>query len=219
MKEIILKPGQYLEKTLVDKICTPTQQAAYHKKERFTLKQQETFFERLARFCEFKHDENTGKYKIFRVFEHPMSNAELKIHQGIYECLTPLIIDRVLNTDATERTTDFSFMELAKQCNMFNSNYNLMKYNQSSVEADLDINIVTTHEYFNKADKAFNYYINKTLEYLRSLNCIIFEPICFIETFTEETTVAKDQSGHEKYVKKRVKDKHIISKEEFELVT
>lgn len=216
IKNIVLNRGQYSESTLVDKVCTAAQQQSYHRKNKFAnSKQRSMFLDRLSCYCEFECNSDTRKYKIKRVFKYPKTKAEIKVRQGIYQCLTPLILDKVLN-NCDGRWTIFSTFDLAENCCMFNRNYTMMKFNQKAVETDLKIPEFTTSEYFNKSDDRIDYYIRQCIKYLTEMNCVVFDEVHIIERYNEE--LVSDEENDD-VLKLRTKEKHKATKEEMDLYT
>ena len=136
----------------------------------------------IGRYCKFEPVQDTDKINVKEVFPSPISDAEIQIHEKIYQCLTPLILDQVLN-GSEGRWTLFNAFGLAKACHLFNLNYNTMKYNQGAVEKDLQIPRYTTSDFFLKVDDRINYRIRKCLDYLHSMNCITYDEVHIIQTY------------------------------------
>lgn len=217
IKEINLKGGQYKESTLVDKICTEAQKRSYHKKEKFANnKQRSMFLDRLSCYCTYDYDQDRKMCKVKKVFTYPKTDAEVKVHSGIYQCLTPLILDMVLRSKSEGRHAVFSAFDLAENCSMFNANYKIMKHNQAAIETDLHIPQNTAQEFFLKSDDRINYYIRKCVEYLNKMGCVVFDEIHLIKRYTEE--VIPDEETDD-VIKIRRTEKHIASKEEMDLYT
>lgn len=186
IKSIDLKRGQYSECTLVDKVCTSAQQRSYHMREKFTSsKQREMFLDRLSCYCEFEYDSETKKYKIKQIFKYPKTAAETKIHKDIYQYLTPLILDTIINSKS--RQSIFSVYELTRDTNIVNQNYEPMKFAQNEVSSCLLIPRKTVSEYFDKADYYIHNRIKQCIQYLSETNCIFFNEIRIIKkvTFTD----------------------------------
>lgn len=173
IKSINLNRGQYSESTLVDKVCTAAQKRSYHKKEKFSnSKQREMFLDRLSCYCKFEYDSNTKKYKIKEVFKYPKTAAEAKIHKDIYQYLTPLILNTIINNES--RQTIFNVYELTKDTNMVNQNYAPMKFAQNEVSYGLQIPHKTISEYFDKTDSYIHHRIKQCIQYLSETGCIFF---------------------------------------------
>ena len=184
IRRIDLETVLYKESILVDKICTAAQKKSYHKKEKFAnAKQRSMFIERLSQHCEFNFNPDTGKYTITKVFDYPKTQAELKIHDGIYQFLTPLLLNEIIYSN-NDRQSLFSVYELTKKSYMMNRNYGTMKFAQNEVSAGLQIPNKTVSEYFDKADRYFHYYIKKCLNYLVKTSCIIFSEVPIIKKVT-----------------------------------
>lgn len=175
---INLKPGLYLEKTLVNLICTPAQKKEYYKRGRFPNSQkQNMFWNRLSRYCEFEYI--AGKYKIKHVFDSPITDSEIRIHKGIYQYLAPLILDIVLKNTDNNKSIVTSFA-LARDSDLINRNYGYMKARQDAVVTDLQIPKTTVFEYFINTDSRIDDYIEQCVKYLESLNCILYEKVYLI---------------------------------------
>lgn len=215
IKKVDLKAGRYSERTLVNLICTDVQKKEYAKKGKFPNKQKYTaFLNRLGRYCIFEQVQDSDKFNIKEVFQCPISDAEIKVHEGIYQYLAPLILDQVLN-DSENRWTLFNVFELAKTCHLFNLNYNTMKYNQGAVERDLRIPKYTTSDFFLKVDDRINYRIRKCLDYLHSMNCIAYDEVHIIQTYEIEVLF----DGNRRKEIRKLNQPHRTTKQEMSLYT
>ena len=166
INRIHLETVPYDESILVDKICTIAQKRSYHKKEKFAnSKQRSMFIDRLSQYCEFEYDPGAKWISVKKIFDYPKTRAELKIHDGIYLYLTPLLLNEIIHSD-NDRQSLFSVYELTKKSHMMNRNYGTMKFAQNEVSSGLQIPNKTVSEYFDKADGYFHYYIKKCLIYL-----------------------------------------------------
>lgn len=184
IKKIDLEPVLYDESVLVDKVCTAAQKRSYHKKEKFANnKQRSMFVERLSQYCEFTYDPDAKEVNVKKIFDYPKTRAELKIHDGIYLYLTPLLLDAIIHSE-NDRQSLFSVYELTKKSHMMNHNYGTMKFAQDEVSTGLHIPNRTISEYFDKADGYFHYYIKKCLNYLVETSCIIFSEVPIIKKVT-----------------------------------
>lgn len=215
IKKVDFKAGQYREKTLVNLICTDAQKKEYAPKGKFpNAKKHDAFLNRLGRYCKFEQVQNTDKINVKEVFPCPISDAEIKIHERIYQYLTPLILNQVLN-DSESRWTLFNVFELAKACHLFNLNYNTMKYNQGAVEKDLQIPRYTASDFFLKVDDRINYRIRKCLDYLHSMNCITYDEVHIIQTY--EVEILSDENKRKEI--RKMNKPHRATKSEMNLYT
>ena len=184
INRIHLETVPYDESILVDKICTIAQKRSYHKKEKFAnSKQRSMFIDRLSQYCEFEYDPGAKWISVKKIFDYPKTRAELKIHDGIYLYLTPLLLNEIIHSD-NDRQSLFSVYELTKKSHMMNRNYGTMKFAQNEVSSGLQIPNKTVSEYFDKADGYFHYYIKKCLNYLAETSCIIFSEVPIIKKVT-----------------------------------
>lgn len=184
IRRIVLETVLYDESILVDKVCTAAQKRSYHRKEKFAnAKQRSMFVEKLSQYCEFEYNPDTKKISVKRIFDYPKTRAELKIHDGIYLYLTPLLLDAIIHSE-NDRQSLFSVYELTKKSHMMNHNYGTMKFAQDEVSTGLHIPNRTISEYFDKADGYFHYYIKKCLNYLVETSCIIFSEVPIIKKVT-----------------------------------
>ena len=123
INRIHLETVPYDESILVDKICTIAQKRSYHKKEKFAnSKQRSMFIDRLSQYCEFEYDPGAKWISVKKIFDYPKTRAELKIHDGIYLYLTPLLLNEIIHSD-NDRQSLFSVYELTKKSHMMNRNY------------------------------------------------------------------------------------------------
>lgn len=212
INNIILKSGRYKESSLVDMICTEAQKRAYHKKEKFPNgKSRDTFLDRLSYYCEFEPVPNTDKYNI-RVFTHPKTRAEKALHKGIYQYLTPLLLDEIINSEHG-RESIFTVYQLIKSTHMTNSNYYPCKFAQSEVSCGLQIPHETVSDYFDKTDYSINYRIKQCLSYLTQTGCIFFHETYLVKTI-EFVSVTANLNGVKTKGKSNI---HKASKDELTL--
>ena len=113
--------------------------------------------------------------------------AETKIHKGIYQYLTPLILNEVVK-NINGRQAIYSTYDLVKATHIANHNYSGMKHSQSKVSKSLDIPLDTISEYFNKTDGYIDNYIRQCLNYLKSMSCIIYNEIYIIKTLQSKAS-------------------------------
>lgn len=186
--EIKLSRIVYNESSLVDKICTEAQRKTYHKKERFTGgSTQKAFWDKLSCYCDYDYDPQTKKYKIIDIFEYPKTVAEAKIHKGIYQYLTPMMLNELLfGKESKDRRLVFTALDLAKTIAMVNNNYNTVKYHQDEAHIDLGFSKTVLSEYFNKADNRIDDYIRRCIKYLQTMNCIIYNEVHMIGFLQKE---------------------------------
>ena len=112
------------------------------------------FIDRLSQYCEFEYDPGAKWISVKKIFDYPKTRAELKIHDGIYLYLTPLLLNEIIHSD-NDRQSLFSVYELTKKSHMMNRNYGTMKFAQNEVSSGLQIPNKTVSEYFDKADGYF----------------------------------------------------------------
>ncbi len=193
-------------------MCTEAQRRAYHKKEKFRdNKARDTFLDRLACYCDFKSVPNTNKYDI-RVFAHPKTNAEKALHKDIYQYLTPLLLDKIVNSEH-ERESTFTVYQLIKSTHLTNRNYFPCKFAQNVVSDGLQIPSETVSDYFDKTDYSLNYRLKQCLSYLSQTGCIFFNEIYLVKK-VDFVDVAVNLNG----VKTKGKsDIHKASKDELTL--
>lgn len=218
IKRIDLNRGQYNEATLVDKVCTDAEKKSYHNKEKFaSTKYRQSFIDRLACYCKFEYDPVAKKVNIKEVFTYPKTQAEVKVHNDIYQYLTPLILDKVINSEEG-RWTIFNIQDIARDCYMCNKNYSTVKSNQSAVEKDLHIPQFTTLEFFNKADDRIDDYIRRCVKYLKEMNCVIFDEIHIICKIIEDYDTSFDEETKTNEIYQyRTNKRYEATKEEVDL--
>ena len=132
----------------------------------------------------------SGRNPTYILSEYPKSTAELKIHNGIYQYLTPLILDEIIN-NRNDRQTLFNTYELVKASYLVNDNYTPMKFAQDEVSSGLHIPYKTVAEYFDKTDYYIRSYLRKCIQYLHDMSCVIFKEVFIIKRVTYLTNFAK----------------------------
>lgn len=170
--------------------------------------------ETLERYCTYEIDATTGKYKIKQVYEYPKTSAEMKIHRGIYQYLTPLILDRVINADNDSKKSFYTSLDIAKEVCMFNENYSVMKYQQDAVVNDIQIPRSTVFEFFMNTDNRMDDYIRRCIKYLENMNCVIYNEVHIVKTADKTAVVNGDEVLIED-----AGDKHKASDDEMKLYT
>lgn len=187
-KMLKLKCIEYNEKTLVDKICTEKQKAAYCKKEKFPGgMSQKSFWSKLSDYCNYEYDPETRKYKVLNVFERPKTRAEKKVHGGIYQYIAPLMLDEFLSNK--ENKLVFVFLDLAKNIGVVNDNYNCVKFHQDAANNDLKFLNDILFDYFRKTDSCIDYYIQRSLMHLQSIGCIKYKDVHIIGFLPKEISL------------------------------
>jgi hypothetical protein len=186
-----LKCIEYNESVLVDKVCTDAQRKAYRKKNKFVNSTyRKMFLDTLSRYCDYEYDAESKKYRITEVFDYPITLAESRIHKGIYQYLTPLILNEVLfGEESTNRKAVITSVDLARSVGMINENYNVAKFNQDAMQTDLDFSSAVLAEYFNKADNRMDEYIRRCIKYLKSMNCVIYNETHMISLLPQEVEI------------------------------
>lgn len=177
-----IKLGIISENKLVELFGTKKQIETYKKNGRFVSSNKNTILRHARQYCDVD-DFGDGKYKISKVKEIPMTKSYENIHSGIYQYICPLMLQRLVST---KKPLTFTIGHWAREINMVNDNYSVVKKNSDIVEAK----VVTLNDtpkdllmnFYSHSDSMIYNYISQSLKYLQGLGLIIWREVYMVTT-------------------------------------
>lgn len=208
-----IESKRYLEIELVRLVCSPKQIQSYEKQGKFAGgKQRAMFLKRLSECCEFEYDSEKREYCVLKVLAVPQTKAEKQLHDGIYQFLAPLILNRVIEYERQNQTAVLTSFELAREIGLVNQNYNLIRYNIKTAKKDLNIPYKELNDFLSIVYRRIDDYVCRCIKYLQSDGAIGANEVHIIQTFEETAKI----ESHTIVVTKE-SDRHIASADEMTL--
>ena len=168
---------------------------------------------KISRYCAIK-DLGNRTYKITEVYEHPLPSNFDKMNKSLYKYIVPLILNSLVNGHDENNKIDITVGKWAREINMVNHNYSLIKYNREDTSKETQILLDTINEFYDKADDMINWYISNALDYLKSAGLIIWREVNRVNIEVSDGKSIIDQDGN---VEVNINiDSHQASKEEME---
>ena len=177
-----LKTGELDTKELISLFGTPKLQERYIKEKKLGGKDKKSLLIKAKRYCEIE-DLTQGKYLIHKVYTIKNENCLFPLCKGLSKYLTPLILIKLLEEQDQNYKITLPFLGWAKNLEMINDNYPLLKYHQKAGSEYLKINENIMFEYFEKMDECIKYYLDKILTTLGNksgLDLIEFDSITMV---------------------------------------
>lgn len=217
-----LKLGIITEDEFVNSFATTQQKKTYQKINNFKGITRDTVLKEARRYCTIDYLGNK-QYEITKIYKRPISKEFSKMKSSLYKYIVPLILDQLIVGHDKNNKISFTCGRCAREINMINCNYNLLKNNREVI-ADgtgkyaLSINNNNLNDFYEKSDSMINMYINKSLEYLKKSGSIIWQKvyITYKEKINNESIVENDNG---ELVGKIIVDKHTSTEEELDYYT
>ncbi len=166
-KETIeLKPGAINNKELVEIFGTERQKESYYKNWKLNTGNKTSILNKAKNKCDIE-DLGRGKYTIHRVYNPYINEEIIPLKKGLNKYIAPIILNKLLNQQDKHRKIVLPFVSWAKNFEIINENYPIIKYNQQQSSNYLNINQDILFEYFEKMDSCIKYHFNKCLEILK----------------------------------------------------
>ena len=143
-----IKTGRITERELVNLFGSDTQKKSYKKNGKFVSSYKSALFKKVNKYCSIEEREKVdGRriYEITEVYEHPLPSNFNKMNKSLYRYIVPLILSDLINGHDQNNSIDITVGKWAREINMVNKNYNLLKYNRedSSKEFQISMNEIT----------------------------------------------------------------------------
>lgn len=208
-----LKKGKITEAELVAQYGSDTQKKSYAANGKLLTKNKRTLLTKLSRYCTIK-DLGQREYRITQVYDYPLPSNWAKMNKSLYQYIIPLILNSLINGHDQNNKINITVGKWAREINMVNRNYNLIKYNPNDGSAETKIALDTINEFYDKADYMINWYITNALDYLKSAGLIIWRESNRVSVEVSDESATIDQNGN---VRVNINiDNHQASEDEME---
>lgn len=208
-----IKIGKFKEKEIVEVLGTDGQKKSYEENGHFVGKSKQTFLNRVSRYCDIK-DLGNRTYKISEIYKYPLPSNFNKMTKSLYQYIVPLLLVSLIDGHDKNNKIDITLGKWAREINMVNRNYILVKYNREDSSKEFQYPIDTINEFYNKADDMIDWYITNALDYLKSAGLIIWREVYRINVEVSSGEISIDKDGNV-YTDISI-DSHQASKEEME---
>ena len=171
-----IKKGKLAEHNLVELYCSDTKKKLYFDNGHFVGANKKTILNKVSRYCNIE-DLGNRTYKITDVYKYPLPANFNKMNQSLYQYIVPLLLTNLINGHDEHNKIDITVGKWAREINMVNRNYNLVKYNREDASRETQYSINTINEFYDKADDMIDWYITNALDYLKSAGLIIWREV------------------------------------------
>lgn len=176
-----IKIGIISEHELVELYGSEAQKKSYFDNGRFIGSYKTALFKKINKYCDIKpikrKNQIENMYKIIKVYKYPLPSNYDKMQKSLYKYIVPLILNSLINGHDKNNSIEITVGKWAREINMINRNYNLIKYNREDSSKETQICIDTINEFYDKADHMINWYISNALEYLKNAGLIIWREV------------------------------------------
>lgn len=176
MEKPTIKKGKLTEKKLVELYGSEAQKKSYKENGRFVSNYKKTLLTKMSRYCTIK-DLGDRTYKITNVYDYPLPANFNKMTKSLYQYIVPLLLTNLINGHDENNKIDITVGKWAREINMVNKNYNLVKYNKEDTSKETQCPLDTINEFYDKADDMIEWYITNALDYLKSAGLIIWREV------------------------------------------
>ena len=195
MEKEMIKKGKLTEKELVMMYGSDAQKKSYEENGCFRGTYKNALLKKVSRYCDIK-DLGNRTYKISKVYDYPLPANFNKMNKSLYKYIVPLILNSLINGHDKNNSIEITVGKWAREINMVNHNYNLVKYNREDTSKETQIRLDTINEFYDKADHMINYYISNALDYLKSAGLIIWREVNRVNIEESDEKSVIDQNGN-----------------------
>ncbi len=179
--KIKIKSGIISEHELVELYGSDAQKKSYAEKGKFIGSYKIALFKKLDKYCDIKpikrKNQSENMYRISEVYEYPLPSNFEKMNKSLYQYIVPLILNKLINGHDENNSIEITVGKWAREIDMINRNYNLVKYNREDTSSETQIQLETINEFYDKADHMIDWYITNALDYLKSAGLIIWREV------------------------------------------
>lgn len=175
-----IKIGKITEKQLVKLFGSDAQKKSYEENGRFVGNYKNAIFKKINKYCrieELGKENDRRVYEITDVYKYPLPANFNKMNQSLYQYIVPLLLTNLINGHDEHNKIDVTVGKWAREINMVNRNYNLVKYNREDASKETQYPLNTINEFYDKADDMIDWYITNALDYLKSAGLIIWREV------------------------------------------
>lgn len=176
MNKLNIKKGKITEKKLVELYGSDAQKKSYKENGRFISNYKKTLLTKMSRYCNIE-DLGGRTYRIKKVYDYPLPSNFNKMTKSLYQYIVPLLLTNLINGHDENNKIDITVGKWAREINMVNKNYNLVKYNREDTSKETQCSLDTINEFYDKADDMIEWYITNALDYLKSAGLVIWREV------------------------------------------
>lgn len=195
MEKQKIKTGKISEKKLVELYGSDSQKQSYLENGRFVSGYKNTLLKKLSRYCDIE-DCGNRTYKISNVYNYPLPANFNKMNKSLYKYIVPLLLTSLIDGHDVNRKIDITLGKWAREINMVNRNYNLVKYNREDASKETQYPLSTINEFYDKADDMIDWYISNALDYLRAAGLIIWRQVHRVNQEISSDKTIIDENGN-----------------------
>lgn len=215
-----IKLGEITEQELVDLFGSDAQKKSYKENGRFVSAYKTAILKKVNKYCAIKEMNKSNNpnvktsYEITEVYKYPLPSNFNKMNKSLYKYIIPLILDKLIHGHDATNSIDITVGKWAREINMINHNYNLIKYNREDGSKEFQIQMNEMNEFYDKSDQMISYYIENALDYLKSAGLIIWRQVNRVTV--EESEVGRVINSDGKIEVNITTSSHQASKEEMD---
>lgn len=195
MEKSTIKKGKLSEQKLVELYGSDTQKKSYLENGHFVGANKKTLLNKVSRYCNIE-DLGNRTYRITDVYKYPLPANFNKMNQSLYQYVVPLLLTNLINGHDEHNKIDITVGKWAREINMVNRNYNLVKYNREDASRETQYSINTINEFYDKADDMIDWYITNALDYLKSAGLIIWREVHRVNEEVSSGENVIDENGN-----------------------
>ena len=199
MKKEDIKTGKITEQELVELFGSDAQKKSYAENGKFVSSYKNALFKKANKYClieECGKKDKRNIYNIKKVYDYPLPSNFNKMNKSLYKYIVPLILNSLINGHDKNNSIEITVGKWAREINMVNHNYNLIKYNREDSSKEFQIRLETINEFFDKADHMISWYIENALDYLKSAGLIIWRQVNRVNVEESDGESTIDQNGN-----------------------
>jgi len=188
--------GEITSKDLVNIFGSSKQKEKIKEGKYLGGREKDLLLTKAQKYCDIQ-DLTKGKYLIHKIYTTDINDAIIPLKKGLSKYLTPLILQKLLIDQDDNYKITLSLLGWARQLEMINDNYPLIKYNQDKSSEHLNIDKQIVYDYFERMDECMKYHLDKCLSKLsnkRELNLIEYDSITMVRK-TNITTIKNENGG------------------------
>ena len=147
MNKLNIKKGKITEKKLVELYGSDAQKKSYKENGRFISNYKKTLLTKMSRYCNIE-DLGGRTYRIKKVYDYPLPSNFNKMTKSLYQYIVPLLLTNLINGHDENNKIDITVGKWAREINMVNKNYNLVKYNREDTSKETQCSLDTINEFY-----------------------------------------------------------------------
>lgn len=209
-----LKEGVISESELVKIFATPNIYKKYFSANKFTSNNKNILLNDANRYCTIE-DLGDRQYKISNIRKYPIPKIYNKMNKSLYQYITPLILNKLIDGHDKNNKINLTLNKWARQIQMINGNYNIIKYNKKATSESLDYKLNYIEDFYNKADDMINNYIEMSLKYLKQTGSIIWREVYMVHMEKVGDKIIEIDDGNNIYAEFTI-DEHQATQEEMD---